>query len=148
MDEPCVYKKVSRSQLTFLVLYVNNILLIGNDIGMLTSMKVWLSKTFLMKDLGEATYILKIRVYRDRTKRIIGLSQSLYLEKVLKRFNMLDSKRGLLAFGHGIHLSKMMPPKIYEEMAKMAKIPYTSAIGSLMYAMFVSVDVPYGHSCI
>ena len=39
-DEPCVYKKVSASQLTFLVLYVNDILLIGNDIGMLTSVKV------------------------------------------------------------------------------------------------------------
>ena len=65
-DEPCVYKKVSGSQLTFLVLYVDDILLIGNDVGMMTSMKVWLSKTFSMKDLGEATYILGIRVYRDR----------------------------------------------------------------------------------
>ena len=81
VDEPCVYKKISRSQLTFLVLYVDDILLISNDIGMLTSIKVWLSKTFSMKDLKEATYILGIRVYRDRSKRIIGLSQSLYLEK-------------------------------------------------------------------
>ena len=38
-DEPCVYKKVSGSQLTFLVLYVDDILLIGNDVGMLTSVK-------------------------------------------------------------------------------------------------------------
>ena len=59
-DEPCVYKKVSGKQLTFLVLYVDDILLIGNDVGMLTSVKVWLSKTFLMKDLGELTYILRI----------------------------------------------------------------------------------------
>ena len=80
-DEPCVYKKVSGSQLTFLVLYVDDILLIGNDVGMMTSMKVWLSKTFSMKDLGQATYNLGIRVYRDRSKRMIGLSQSLYLEK-------------------------------------------------------------------
>ena len=65
-DEPCVYKKVSGSQLTFLVLYVDDILLIGNDVGVMTSMKVWMSKTFSMKDLGEATYILSIRIYRDR----------------------------------------------------------------------------------
>ena len=39
-DEPCVYKKVSGSQLTFLVLYMDDILLIGNDVGMLTSVKV------------------------------------------------------------------------------------------------------------
>ena len=89
-----MYKKVSESQLTFLLLYVNDILFIGNDVGMLTNVKLW---------LGESTYILGIRVYRDRLRRMIGLSQSLYLEKVLKRFYMLDYKRGLLPFRHGIH---------------------------------------------
>ena len=110
-DELCVYKKVSGSELTFLVLYVNDILLIGNDVGMFTYVKVWLLKTFLMKDLGKVTYILRIRVYRDRSKRIISLSQSLFLERVLKRFNMIDSKKGLLPCRHDIHLSKMMSPK-------------------------------------
>ena len=42
-DEPCVYKKVSGSAITFLVLYVDDILLIGNDVGMLTSVKLCLS---------------------------------------------------------------------------------------------------------
>ena len=78
-DEPCVYKKVSGSQLTFLVLYVEDILLIGNDVSMMTSVKVWLAKTFSMKDLGEATYILGIRVYRGRPKRIIGLCHTCVL---------------------------------------------------------------------
>ena len=59
-DEPYVYKKVSGSQLTFLVLYIDDILLIGNDVSMMISVKVWLAKIFLMKDLGEATYILGI----------------------------------------------------------------------------------------
>ena len=43
-DELCVYKKVSGSELTFLVLYVNDILLIGNDVGMFTYVKIWLLK--------------------------------------------------------------------------------------------------------
>ena len=38
-DEPCVYKKTSGSKLSFLVLYVDDILLIGNDVGMLTTVK-------------------------------------------------------------------------------------------------------------
>ena len=59
-DEPYIYKKVSGSQLTFLVLYVDDILLMGNDVGMMTSVKVWLFKTFSMKDIGNATYILRI----------------------------------------------------------------------------------------
>ena len=45
---------------------------------------------------------------------------------------MLDSKRGLLPVRHGIHLSKTMSSKTSEEMVEMAKVPYASAIGSLM----------------
>ncbi|KAI5327420.1 hypothetical protein L3X38_026816 [Prunus dulcis] len=51
-DEPCVYKKNSGSAVVFLVLFIDDILMFGNDIGMLTSVKLWLSKTFSMKDLG------------------------------------------------------------------------------------------------
>ncbi|MDM1706743.1 hypothetical protein HX130_23185, partial [Enterobacter hormaechei] len=134
-EEPCVFKKVSGSAVTFLVLYVDDILLIGNDIPMLTAVKVWLSKEFSMKDLGEASFILGIKVYRDRSKRMLGLSQKMYIEEVLKRFSMENSKRGMLPFRHGIHLSRKMCPNTSEEIERMSKIPYASAIGSLMYAM-------------
>ncbi|RVW18790.1 Retrovirus-related Pol polyprotein from transposon TNT 1-94 [Vitis vinifera] len=57
-DESCVYKKWNGKKVVFLVLYVDDILLIGNCIGMLTSVKDWLSQRFDMKDLGEAAHIL------------------------------------------------------------------------------------------
>ena len=135
IDEPCVYKKVSGSAVTFLVLYVDDILLIGNDIPMLQSVKVWLSKNFTMKDLGEASYILGMKIYRDRSRRMIGLTQGTYIEKVLKRFSMENSKRGLIPMSHGVSLSEKMSPKTPEERERMSKIPYASAIGSIMYAM-------------
>ena len=91
-DEPCVYKKVSGSAITFVVLYVSDILLIGNDVGMLQSTRTWLSNQFSMKDLGDASFMLGI-IYRDRSRRMIGLSQSMYIDKVLKRFNMEESNR-------------------------------------------------------
>ena len=59
-----------------------------------------------MKDLGEAVYILGIKIYRDRSKRLIGLSQDTYIDKVLKRFNMQDSKNGFLPMSHGVNLFK------------------------------------------
>ena len=65
-DEPCVYKKVSGSAIVFLVLYVDDILLIGNDIPTLKSVKSWLGKCFSMKNLDEAAYILGIKICRDR----------------------------------------------------------------------------------
>ena len=64
-----MHKKISESTVTFLILYVDDIFLIGNNIFMLTWIKVWLSKEFSMKNLGEASYILGIKVYRDRSKR-------------------------------------------------------------------------------
>ena len=72
--DPYVYKKVSRSIVVFLVLHVDDILLIENNIPLLQEVKEWLSGKFSMKDLGEAAYILRIKIYRDRSKRFLGLS--------------------------------------------------------------------------
>ena len=51
--EACIYKKVSGSSVTFLILYVDDILFIGNDTEFLNSIKGYLNKNFSMKDLGE-----------------------------------------------------------------------------------------------
>ncbi|WVZ90383.1 hypothetical protein U9M48_036690 [Paspalum notatum var. saurae] len=147
VEEPCVYKKVSGSALVFLVLYVDDILLIGNDILMLEAVKDSLKKSFSMKDLGEAAYILGIKIYRDRSKRLIGLSQSTYIDKVLKRFNMHDYKKGFLPISPGTILSKTQCPLTTDEQKRMSEIPYTSAIGSIMYAMICTrPDVSFGLS--
>src|SRR5215216_1858979 len=66
--EPCIYKKVSGSSVAFLILYLDDILLMGNDIELLESIKAYLNKCFSMKDLGEAAYILGIKIYRDRSR--------------------------------------------------------------------------------
>ena len=60
IDEPCVYSKIKDGKVVFLILYVDDILIIGNDVGSLTSVKMWLTKQFQMKDLGEASYVLGI----------------------------------------------------------------------------------------
>ena len=63
-----------------------------------------------MKDLEEASYIFDIKVYRDRSKRMIGLSQSMYIKEVMKWFSMKNSKRDHFLLRHGIHFSKKMYP--------------------------------------
>ena len=134
-DESCVYRKVSGSAITFLVLYVDDMLIIRNDVGILSTVKTWLSRHFSIKDLGEASYILGIRIYRDRSKRMLGLSQSKYIYTIIKRFGIKNSKRGLILMRHGIPLSRSTSPKTLEEKANMDRIPYTSAIGSIIYGM-------------
>ncbi|KAK8557572.1 hypothetical protein V6N12_009801 [Hibiscus sabdariffa] len=146
-DEPFVYKKFSGSIVSFLILYVEDILIIGNDIPTLQSIMTWLSSCFSMKDLGEAAYILGVKIYRDRCRRLLGLSQSTYIDKVLKRFSMEESKRGFLPVRHVIYLSKEMCPSTPQERERMSQIPYASAIGSIMYAMICTrPDLSYALS--
>ena len=57
-----MYKRRSKNMVVFLILYVDDILLIENDVGTLSSVKVWLSIQFDMKDLGEASHILGIKL--------------------------------------------------------------------------------------
>ena len=68
---------------------------------LLESVKEYLNSQFSMKDLGEASYILGIKIYRDRSKRLLALSHKTYLENILKRFNMADSKKGFLPVPRG-----------------------------------------------
>jgi hypothetical protein len=55
-------------------------------------LKKALSKSFAMNDLGLAKQILGMKTSRDRPKKLLWLSQERYIEKVLKRFNMKDTK--------------------------------------------------------
>ena len=70
-NEPCIYKKCEGKVVCFLVLYVADILLIGNDVAALSTVKVWLASTFDMKDLGEAIYILVIKLIQDQNQKIM-----------------------------------------------------------------------------
>ena len=62
MDQ-CIYQKVSGSKICFLVLYVDDILLAANDKGMLYEVKQFLSENFDMKDMGEASYVISIKIH-------------------------------------------------------------------------------------
>ena len=61
-EEPCVYRKMQDCIVIFLILYVNDILLIGNDFKMLSKVKIQLATQFQIKDLGEAQYVLGIKI--------------------------------------------------------------------------------------
>ena len=88
-----------------------------------------------MKDLGAAKQILGMRITRDKKSCKLTLSQSEYIEKVLKRLNMEDAKLVSIPLASHFKLSKEACPKTQEEMAHMSKVPYASTVGSLMYAM-------------
>ncbi|GKD53961.1 retrotransposon protein, putative, ty1-copia subclass [Tanacetum coccineum] len=90
---------------------------------------------YVMKDLGEATYILGIKIYLDRSRWLIGLCQSAYIEKILKRYFMENSKRGTIPMQEKLKLSKSQGASTPAEKQRMQNVPYASAVGSIMYAV-------------
>ena len=76
-----------------------------------------------------------MRIIRDKANGTLKLSQSEYVKKVLSRFNMNEAKPVSTLLGSHFKLSKEQSPKTEEERDYMSKVPYDSAIGSLMYAM-------------
>jgi hypothetical protein len=58
-----------------------------------------------MKDLGEANYILGIKLPRDRKQRMLSVSQASYIDKILERYSIDQCKRKLISFRHGLILS-------------------------------------------
>jgi len=67
---------------------VNDILLATNNKGLLDEVKQFLSKHFDMKDMGETSYVIGIKIHKERSRGILGLSQKTYINKVLERFQM------------------------------------------------------------
>jgi len=143
MDQ-CIYQKVSGSHICFLVLYVDDILLATNDKGMLYDVKQFLSRNFDMKDMGEASYVIGIKIHRDRNRGILGLSQEAYINKVLERFNMKNCSPSVAPIVKGDKFELSQCPQNDFEREHMKKIPYASAVGSLMYAQVCTrPDISY-----
>ncbi|KAL0559465.1 hypothetical protein IC582_004076 [Cucumis melo] len=107
----CIYLKISRSKFIILVLYVDDILLATNDFGLLCQTKEFLSKNFEMKDMGEASYVIGIEIFRDRTHGLLGLSQKAYINKVLKKFKMDKCSSSVVLIQKGDKFSLMQCPK-------------------------------------
>ncbi|GJR93973.1 retrotransposon protein, putative, ty1-copia subclass [Tanacetum coccineum] len=125
-DEPCVYMKASGSNVTFLILYVDDILIMGTQIPML-------------QDSRKVSYVLGIKIYIDRSRRLIGLCQSAYVEKILKRINMENSKREIIPMKYRPKLSKSQGASKPDEVKRMQRVPYASAIGSIMGTTLTTV---------
>uniref|UniRef100_A0A6N2K712 Integrase catalytic domain-containing protein n=1 Tax=Salix viminalis TaxID=40686 RepID=A0A6N2K712_SALVM len=129
-------KQASRqcgSKFAILVLYVDDILIAANDMGMLSDVKKYLSSNFEMKDMGEASYVIGIEIIRDRSQGLLSLSQKGYIDKVLKRYGMDKCSIGKAPIQKGDQFSKMQCPKNELERKEMERIPYALVVGSLNY---------------
>ena len=90
-DPHCYFKKNTDSYV-LLLLYVDDIMIVGSSMREINNLNTRLSTTFEMKDLGPAKQIFGMRISWDRSSCHVNVSQELYIEKVLSRFRVNDSK--------------------------------------------------------
>ncbi|KZV48074.1 hypothetical protein F511_12624 [Dorcoceras hygrometricum] len=134
--DTCVYvKNMGTESQVYLMLYVDDMLIASKDRRELDRIKGLLGTEFEMKDMGAASRILGIDIKRNRKEGTLFLSQEAYISKVLNRFSMKDSKPVTVPLGPQFRLSVSQAPKNTEEIDYMNKVPYASAVGSVMYCM-------------
>ncbi|OAE25191.1 hypothetical protein AXG93_925s1020 [Marchantia polymorpha subsp. ruderalis] len=131
--DSCVYVKWVDGSGISLLLYVDDMLIASkNEIH---NMRQLLGSEFEMKDMVLAKKILGMEITRDKRRNELFTSQGGYLQKVVPKFGMSESKAVQTPLVAHFKLSASMSPKTEEGRASMERIPYVSAVGILMYAM-------------
>ncbi|CAM8997858.1 unnamed protein product [Rhodiola kirilowii] len=128
-------KRPKSGLILYLLMYVDDILIISNFESEIAKIKKQLSSNFDMRDIGIAKRILGINIVRDRPKKKMYLSQAEYIDKVFKKFSMDDSKPVMIPLGGHLLLSKEDCPNDETARKKMSLISYDFAVGSVMYCM-------------
>ncbi|CAH9113366.1 unnamed protein product [Cuscuta europaea] len=135
-SDHCVFfQRFGDDDFIILLLYVDDMLIVGKNAERITHLKMQLSKSFAMKDLGPAKQILGIRITRDRALKKLHMSQEQYIEKVLRRLNMDKAKEVSSPLTTNFRLTDKDFPSSEKKIEEMDRVPYASAVGSLMYAM-------------
>ena len=121
-----------------LLLYVDDMLIAAKSMKEITTLKKQLSSEFEMNDLGPTKKILGMKISRDRKPRLLFFCQENYIKKVLHRFNMHDAKYVSTPIAPHFKLSALQCPSTDKDIEYMSRVPYSSDVGSLMYAMVCS----------
>jgi hypothetical protein len=143
-EDHCVYFKLIGDHLIYLLLYVDDMLLIGNNKEIIQDVKIQLSSKFDMKDLSASNFILSKEIKRDQKRRKLSLNQRKIVETILQRFNTQECKPVKVPIPVGVNLSADQCPKTHEEEEDMSRISYESSVDSLMYAMvYTRLDIAH-----
>ncbi|KAE8731031.1 Chitinase-like protein 1 [Hibiscus syriacus] len=111
--DPCAYfKRSGDNDFVILLFYVDDILIVGPNKDHIEELKAQLAREFEMKNFGSANKILGMQIHRDRNCKPISTPLPINFK-----------------------LSSSMSPSSEEERMEMSRVPYASAVGSLMFAM-------------
>lgn len=124
-SDKCVYYKTENRICTIICLHVDDLLIFESNIQTINDVKSLLCNNFDMKDLGEASMTLGIKI--TRSEQWVSLDQSYYVEKILKNYKYFNCKPACTPYNPSLELFKNTGESVRQT-------EYASIIGSLRYA--------------
>jgi transposase InsO family protein len=143
----CIYIKQTNEYTIIIALYVDDLLILSNSMKELRIIKQQLAGSFEMKDLGEARFILGIKIDRNREKKTLSITQTEYVKNVIKNYGMEDSRRTTVTpMNPGMKFIKSgIVGDTNSEVVNIKQ--YQAAVGAIMYAMLgTRPDIAYSIS--
>ncbi|GAB1867410.1 Reverse transcriptase Ty1/copia-type domain-containing protein [Camponotus japonicus] len=138
--DPCIYHMNQGEDLLLVAIYVDDLLVVSWNDTLIAGLAKYLSKKFEVRDLGRAKYCLGIEFSHEESG--IKMNQKGYINDILKRFGMVDSRPVSTPIDLGLKLKR-----IETQTAEERNLPYRKLIGSLMYlAICTRPDIAYAVS--
>ena len=135
-NDPCIYYKNMEGEMLFLRVYVDDIIIAGKRETNLNEIKRALSGKFEIKDVGELSYFLGVKV--EQRKNSVWIGQPAYMQNLLERFGMQESNPVATPVNVSTKLTKATDENPIDQQK------YQSAIGSLMYlSVSTRPDISY-----
>ena len=134
-DDTSLFYRKTKSEIVILLIYVDDIIITGDNSGSIEELVSNLNRTFALKDLGELNFFLGIQV--NRKQNAILLSQTKYIQDLLAKTEMSDCKGIESPFSTTEKLKKNEGEKFHDPTL------YRSVIGSLQYATLTRPELAY-----
>lgn len=138
------YMLTRKEGTTYLLVYVDDLLLVSRNSKLLEVVKNLLSAEFKLKVLGDPAFLLGVCIKRNRTSGVLMIDQSKYAAEILRKFNMEEAHGVSTPIAAGTKLEMPDQPVSAEEQRGLDKLPYKQVVGSLIFlACLTRPDLAY-----
>ena len=127
-SDPCIYIKETKEGYCVIAVYVDDLIVGGENEKNITLTKKEISNKFEVTDMGPLHYFLGVKVVQNPKTSEIWIGQPNFTNELLHKFQMAESKPVDTPIDPGVKLSKKL-----ESEEEYDKVKYQSAVGSLLY---------------
>jgi hypothetical protein len=144
-SESCIYYRNDATGIVIAAVHVDDFLSIANSPTANEKFKSQMKEIWTISDLGEVKQLVGIAISRDRTARTVSLSQTALIDRIVSQFGQQDAYPVDTPMDSGLKLRRPDRSKFTsEDIAALAKLPYRSLVGCLLYLAIASrLDITY-----